>query len=124
MRGNGSLKRERPLTSDQISPVEDLVRRVPQVFNSLAPERRDDFAKLKGVVAGARIIAGAQFEAETAFGMIRISLESLERLWAFCFGYLKVRNTLRKKGWKPGERVELKDDPDYDQARHLLNWAT
>ncbi len=109
---------------EQVSPIEQLLLRFPRTFADLAPERREDFERHKGVVQRVRIACGARYEAETGFGLVRLSLESLERLWAVCYGYLKVWSTLQSRGWKPGERVELKDNPDYDQARALLNWAT
>jgi len=102
------------------------VKRIGQAPGWLAPEREKELLNIIKE-GGIKVqVHGEQswFEADTSYGVIRLNLETLERLWMFCFGYLKIWHLKQSEKWPDREIIKLTEVPRLARARAMLHWAT
>ncbi len=109
-----------------LSPLTFFLTRIGSAPFWLAPERTESLRHIiRENTIQLKVYEGQfWFEADTSYGVIRLNVEALERIWALCFGYLKIWHFQQTNEWPKGEVINLTNYQELDQAREILNWAT
>ena len=92
---------------------------------SAAPERKDELEQIcKSTGFKIRLRPNAEdwlFEEFRMANLIVIGTRTLERIWAYCYGFNTMISELQKNGFGVGKKIEI--SADFSRAIDLINWA-
>ena len=112
------------------TPLRPLLSRIGGAARWLAPERAEEIQQLAhddgtnyplrlGIYQG----EDYHFDIGTMYGLVRMNVDALERIWAYAYAYLCLLH-YRQQNPVYGQEQDLRQVPELDTARALLSWAT
>ncbi len=117
---------ENASADDVPSKLRPLIEPFKAAAFSVAPEREDELVQLRekhGI--GIYLKADAEDWLFQEFRMgkrIFVGLRTLERLWAYCYGYNTILTELQTAG--PEGFSAIRNPEEYQLAFHVLKWAS
>ena len=106
---------------NEVSPIESLIPLVLRLPFAVAPERQSELDSIfqKYGLSVSIDSTTQEFEVHVLFGAIRISVAALERIWAYCYGYVYIAWLIQRS--PQGQEITLSGDAD--KAWRLIKWA-